>query len=146
MTSLPRLIIALGILDLAYVAWATLDLLSGAGVAGYWQSIVAFGLPYPALQASAVVGVYIAIFICGLGLLLRRPSIALLNYALFPVRVLLALPTIFPLFAVLDGIGFALHPGTAFVLLVLTELARIILVRTWAGSTSAADRPVGAAA
>ena len=89
---------------------------------------------------------YLAIFACGLGLLFQRASLAWLNYVLFPLRVLFVLPTLFPLFAGLSAGGVTLHPGIAFALLAATELLRVILIRRWSRSTSAAARVAGAAA
>ena len=146
MTALERLIVGFGVLDLAYVAWVAAGLLTGLGIGAHWQSILAFGLPYPALQAAAIAGVYFAILACGLGLLLRRPSFAWLSYALFPCRVLFALPTLFPLFVALPAIGASLPTGMVFALLVATELARVIVVRIWSCRAMAAGDLAGAAA
>ena len=146
MAALERLIVGFGVLDLAYVAWVAVGLLTGPGIADHWQSILAFGLPYPALQAAAIAGVYFAILASGLGLLLRRPSFAWLSYALFPCRVLFALPTLFPLFVALHAAGTFLPTGMVFALLVATELARVIVVRIWSRRALAAGGFAGAAA
>lgn len=98
MTSLDRTMIAIGVLDLAYVGWIVLGSLGGSGLPDFWQSFVAFGLPHPSLQVAAIALIYFAILACGLALLFRRAALAWLNYVLFPLRVLLPLPTLFPLF------------------------------------------------
>ena len=146
MTSLQRTVVAIGALDLVYVAWVAMGMLGGSGLASLWQSTVAFGLPHPALQVAGILVIYLAIFVCGLGLLFRRAALAWLNYVLFPLRVFFVLPTLFLLFAGLSASGMTLHPGIAFVFLVVTETLRVTLVLRWSRSTSATIRVVGTAA
>ena len=146
MTSLQRTVVAIGALDLAYVAWVGVGTLGGSGLTSLWQGIIAFGLPRPSLQAAGILVIYLTIFACGLALLFRRAALAWLNYVLFPLRVIFALPTLFPLFAGLSAIGVALHPVIAFALLVVIEALRVILVRRWSRNTSAAGRVTGVAA
>ena len=84
MTSLQRTVVAIGALDVAHVAWVTVGMLGGSGLASLWQSTVAFGLPHPAWQVTGILAIYLAIFACGLGLLFRHAALAWLNYVLFP--------------------------------------------------------------
>lgn len=146
MTTLERTMMALGALDLAYVAWVAFGTFSGSWLPDFWQSTVAFGLPHPFWQVAAIALIYFAIFACGLVLLFRRVALAWLSYVLFPLRVLLVLPTLFPLFVVVAAAGAALHPGIAFALLAGTETIRFILVHRWSRSASAAAKVAGAAA
>ena len=145
-TTLQRTTIACGALDVAYVAWIALGTLSGIGAAGLWQSTVAFGLPYPALQIAGMLVPYIAILICGIALLLQRTSLAWLNYVLFPVRILVAAPTLFPLFVGMAASGVPFHPSIPITILVVTEALRVLLVHRWSRHVSAAAEVAGAAA
>ncbi|HEU0152715.1 MAG TPA: hypothetical protein VFQ84_05150 [Arenimonas sp.] len=129
MRNLDRAVTAIGALDLAHVAWVVAGTLLGAGFSSIWQGISSFGLPLPWLQAAALLAVYLAILACGFSLLLRRTALVWLNYVLFPLRVLFALPTLFPLFIALGRLN--MDPWITFLLLAATETARIILVRKW---------------
>ena len=131
MKSLERIIVSIGALDLAYIAWIAVGTLGGSGLNSVWQSTVAFGLPLPGLQFAAIVAVYLAILVCGFGLVFRCSSIVWLNYLLFPLRVALVLPTLFPFFAAISAGGAKLHPLAVFALLVFSEMLRIIIVHRW---------------
>lgn len=146
MVSLRQTIVAIGALDLAYVVWIALNLLCNSGLAGLWQSTVAFGLPFPELQVAAILAVYLAILVCGLAMLACRFTLAWLNYVLFPLRLLLVIPTLFPLFFSLSASGLVLHPGIAFALLFITEALRLILVYRWSRQSRAGAKAAGAAA
>ena len=142
MKPLDRIIIAIGLLDLAYVAWVAVGVVNGAGATAVWQSVVAFGLPLPSIQVGGILTLYVFITVCGLALVLRRVALAWLNYVLFPLRVLLVLPTLFPLVAVIA----AKSSSIAFVLLALTELIRVVLVYRWSHPSAAKTEPARAAA
>ncbi|MFD0739651.1 hypothetical protein ACFQZQ_10210 [Lysobacter koreensis] len=145
MKSLERIIVVIGALDLAYIAWVLVGTLRGAGFSAIWQSTVAFGLPFPALQVGAVAAIYLAILACGLALLLRRRRLAWLNYWLLPLRVALVLPTLFPLFAAMSAIGIASNPWAVFALLAITELFRVVLVYRWSRAETPVRHAVGSA-
>jgi hypothetical protein len=146
MTSLRRTIVAIGALDLAYVAWSAVGALGGAGLTTLWQSTVAFGLPHASLQVAVILAIYLTILVCGLALLFQRATLAWLNYVLFPLRVLWALPTLFPLFVGLSAMGVTLPPAIALAFLAVTEALRVIIVRKWSRRTTAAGGVAGAAA
>ena len=146
MRPLERTIIAIGALDLAYVVWVALGTTSGSGLTVLWQSTVAFGLPFPSLQVAGILVAYLAIFTCGLAMLFRRAALAWLNYVLFPLRLLLVLPTLFPLFVALSSIGVAFHPGIAFALLAVTETLRVTLVYRWSRHAAAGAKVARTAA
>lgn len=70
---LERTIVAIGTLDLAYVVWVVSGVLRDGGFGLSWNSIVAFGLPYPAMQAAGNV----AAFRCGFNVEIRYLTQAL---------------------------------------------------------------------
>ncbi len=146
MTSLQRSIIAIGALDLGYVAWSALGALGGVAPASLWQSAVAFGLPNASLQVAVILAIYLTILVCGVALLFQRATLAWLNYVLFPLRVLLVLPTLFPLFVGLSAIGVTLPPALVLTFLAVTEALRVIVVRRWSRRTTEAGGVAGAAA
>ena len=135
MRSIERIIVILGVLDLAYVGWVVINTMAGPQFNAAWQSTVTFGLPLPALQSALVFATYLAILICGLSLLLRRTSLVWLNYLLFPLRVIFVLPTAFPLFIGLSAIGIKLHPGVIFALILASEVLRVFIVYRWSRVT-----------
>ena len=131
MKFIERIIVTLGALDLAYVGWVILNTLAGPGFNTAWQSTVTFGLPLPALQFVFVLATYLAIFVCGVNLLLRKSSLVWLNYLLFPLRIIFVLPTFFPLFIGIAALGIKLHPGVIFSLILVTEILRLFWVYSW---------------
>jgi hypothetical protein len=145
-TLLKPAVILVGTLDLAYVAWVVVGSMQGSGLADLWQTALAFGLPHPSLQAAAAVILHVAIVSCGLALIFQRPRLAWLNYVLFPFRVLLVLPTFFPLFWAVSSSASVLPPVIPVAALVLTEAFRVILIYRWSRHASAAVSVAGAAA
>jgi hypothetical protein len=129
MTRLEQAIVAIGALDIAYVSWVAWGVSVGSGAYGFWQSLNSFGLPYPWLQATAVTGVYFAILVVGVLLVLRRDRFSWLNYVLLPIRVLAVLPTLFPVFIALRQLN--IHPVGMLALLAATEVLRALLVYRW---------------
>lgn len=145
MTALQRTVVAIGALDLTHVAWVAWGTLSSTGLLGLWQNIVAFGSPLPVLQFAGILFVYLTILACGLALIFRRSELTWLNYVLFPLRLLLAIPTLFPLFVGLSASGLTLHPSITFVLLFTTEVLRVILVHRWSRHSTAEASVAGVA-
>ncbi len=145
MKSLERIIVGIGGLDLAYIAWVLVGAFRHGGLNAAWQSTVSFGLAFPALQFAAILVVYLAILVCGFSLLLRRARLAWLNYLLFPLRVAFVVPTLFPLFAAFSASGIALPPLAGAALLAITETLRVVLVYRWARIAAPMQRAVGAA-
>jgi hypothetical protein len=130
---IDKTIIAIGVLDVGYVAWIVVRSFSSdtSQFSLLWQSIVAFGLPFPQLQFGAIVFFYASILVCGLALVFRRKKLAWLNYVQFPVRVVLVVPTLYPIFYVLSQLNVELGFLVTILLLSIVELGRVVIVYRW---------------
>ena len=97
---IEKTIIAIGALDIGYIAWIVFNSFTSeqGRLSMLWDSLVAFGLPLPELQFGAIILFYASILICGFALVFRRKQLAWLNYVQFPVRLLLVVPTLYPVF------------------------------------------------
>lgn len=127
-----RIAVALGFVDIGYVAWTIFGTLRiGATPHSMSQNVANFGLPFPSLVVSIVLLVYVLIFACGLALILRRWRFAWLNYVLLPFRVGLVLPTVYPVIALLVAVGVVLPPPATYVAIVVTEVARCVFIYFW---------------
>lgn len=127
-----RIALALGVVDIGYVAWTIFGTVKiGATAHSMSQNVTNVGLPFPGLVAAIVLLVYFLMVACGLALILRRRRLAWLNYALLPFRVVLVLPTLYPVIALLVAIGVVLPPVTTYIVIVGTEIARCVFVYFW---------------
>lgn len=130
---LEKTIIAIGALDIGYIAWIVFNsTASEVGLlAALWAGLVSFGLPFPELQFGVVVVFYASIFVCGVSLVLRRKQLAWLNYANLPFRLLLVVPTLYPVFFILAKLGIELGVVLSMAALGTTELGRVVIVFRW---------------
>lgn len=127
-----RIAIALGVVDIGYVAWTAFGTVKiGATTHSMSQNVINVGLPFPGLVVAIALLVYLLMVACGLALILRRRRFAWLNYALLPFRVVLVLPTLYPVIALLVAIGVVLPPMTTYIVIVATEIARCVFVYFW---------------
>jgi len=127
-----RIALALGVVDIGYVAWTIFGTVKiGATAHSMSRNVASVGLPFPGLVVAVVLLVYLLMVACGLALILRRRRFAWLNYALLPFRVALVLPTLYPVIALLVAIGVVLPPVTTYIVIVATEIARCVFVYFW---------------
>jgi len=133
MKPIEKLIVSIGALDVGYIAWITFNsVISEVGqLSKLWESLVSFGVPYPELQFAAIIALYFSILVCGVSLVLRRKKLAWLNYAQFPVRVLMVVPTLYPVFYLLAQAGIELSFILSVLLLLTFELARVLAIFRW---------------
>jgi len=133
--ALDKIIIAIGALDVGFIIWVVAtDITSVPGqISSLWSSIVSFGLPYPEMQMTAYVVFYLLVLLCGVSLLFKRKKLVWLNYVLFPFRLVLVVPTIYPLFYIFYKAGIELGVIASFVMLLVGEVVRIYVVYKWGG-------------
>jgi len=127
-----KIAVALGFVDMGYVAWTIFGTLR-IGVTPHTmsQNVANFGLPFPSLVVTIVLFVYLLMVACGLALIFRRRRLAWLNYVLLPFRISLVLPTLYPVIALLVAVGVALPPLATYVAMVTTEVARCVFIYFW---------------
>lgn len=123
LTFLEKSIIAIGVLDLLYIAWIILASLFG----------MQGGLNLKELELTTMVFVlfYVSLSIGGWGLLTRNPSSAILNYLHLPFRVLIGVFTFYPLFILIETLGIQLSAGVDLGLVIFTEAFRVAVVKKW---------------
>ena len=127
-----RVAIALGVVDISYVAWTFFGTIRiGATPQSMSQNVTNIGLPFPGLIVAIVFLVYLLMVACGLALIFRRRRLAWLNYVLLPFRVGLVLPTIYPVIALLVAVGVVLPRPAAYVAIVVTEILRCVFIYFW---------------
>lgn len=122
MKVVDKIAVGLGILDIAYVVWISLRIALGGGN---------FGLPFTHFEIVVNVVVYLTIAACGAALVLRYSPLVWLNYCLLPIRIVLVIPTLYPVFGLLAVLGFAISPSVELKILVLSELARCLFILWW---------------
>jgi len=121
-----RIALALGVVDIGYVAWTIFGTVKiGATAHSMSQNVADVGLPFPDFVVAIV---FVA---CGLALILRRRRLAWLNYVLLPFRVGLVLPTLYPVIALLAAIGVVLPSLATYIAIVVTEIARCAFIYFW---------------
>lgn len=130
---IEKTIVAIGALDISYIAWIVFNSLSidQGQLSMLWDSLISFGLPLPELQFGAIIMFYASILICGFALVLRRKQFAWLNYAQFPIRLLLVVPTLYPVFLILAKSGVELSLVLSVALLGIIEVGRVAIVYRW---------------
>lgn len=64
-------------------------------------------------------------------LILRYGPLAWLNYLLLPVRIVLVIPTLYPIFALLAALGCSMSLSIELKVLVLSELAPCLFIFWW---------------
>jgi len=127
-----RIALALGVVDIGYVVWTIFGTVKiGATTHSMSQNVANVGLPFPDLVVAIVFLVYLLMVVCGLALIFRRRRLAWLNYALFPFRVGLVLPTLYPVIALLVAIGVVLPPLATYITIVVTEIGRCVFIYFW---------------
>ena len=80
--SVEETIIAIGALDIGYIGWIAINSITSevGQLTTLWESLIAFGLPYPELQFGFILAFYASILVCGLSLALCYKKLAWLNY------------------------------------------------------------------
>ncbi|WP_158755129.1 hypothetical protein [Dyella sp. S184] len=137
-----RIAIALGALDIGYVAWTIFGTVKiGATAHSMSQNVANVGLPFPDLVVAIVFLVYFLMAACGLALILRRRRLAWLNYVLLPFRLGLVLPTLYPVIALLTAVGMVLPPLATYIVIVVTEIARCVFIYFWQREQSSRSAP-----
>jgi hypothetical protein len=127
-----RVAIALGVVDIGYVAWTIFGTVRiGATAHSMSQNVANLGLPFPGLVVAIVFLVYLLMFACGIALIFRRRRLAWLNYVLLPFRVGLVLPTLYPVIALLVAVGVDLPPLATYIGIVVTEVVRCVFIYFW---------------
>ena len=125
-------------LDIGYILWLAINYFTDPSnkTAGLYDSFISFGLPYPELQFTALLAFYISILICGISLTMGSYKLVWLNYAQFPIRLLLVVPTLYPVFYLLSKAGINLSIILTLSLLLIMELSRIFIIYKWSHITS----------
>ena len=138
MKPIDKIVVAIGVLDIGYVLWLATNYFPDQSnqTAGLYDSLVSFGLPYPELQFLALLAFYASILICGISLTINSYKLVWLNYAQFPIRVLLVAPTLYPVFYLLSKAGIELSIIISLSLLIITESGRIFIIYKWSHITS----------
>lgn len=138
MKPINKIVVAIGVLDIGYILWLATNYFTDPSnqTAGLYDSLVSFGLPYPELQFSALLAFYASILLCGISLTLNSYKLVWLNYAQFPIRVLLVAPTLYPVFYLLSKAGVELNIILSLSLLIGMELGRIYIIYKWSHITS----------
>lgn len=122
---------AIGLLDIIYVLLVAVRPWLGTGFPPLIRPEADYGLPDPQWLLVALLLFYLTVLPCGLGLLLRCRTGAWLNWLLYPLRIVLVMPTLFPVTALLDYMGMA---RSAVIVLLAGESLRIFLVQRWLGT------------
>lgn len=126
------IVAGIGVLDIGYVAWISSNyFLQADSWVSLYESFVSFGLPYPQLQIAALIIFYASILICGICMVFNFNKLLWLNYAQFPIRVLLVIPSFYPAFYLLSITNLISSVVVMFILLVITEIARVLVVYKW---------------
>ena len=133
MKLIDKVIISIGLLDIGYIIWIGFNFITSEteSVAELFQSYVAFGLPFPELQFFVVNMSYLSFLVCGIFLLLRIKKFAWLNYVNMPLRLLIVVPTLYPIFIILSKSSIELGVVFSLILIGVTELARLVIVYRW---------------
>jgi len=122
-----RIAMSVGALDIAYVAWTTFAIARGA----LGLESPNLGAPFSEFEIVVNLCVYLVMAACGAALVQRCHSLSWLNYLLLPVRILLVIPTLYPVFALLTALGVVISIRHELVLLLLSEFVRCIFVFLW---------------
>jgi hypothetical protein len=130
---LDKIIIGIGVLDVSYIAWIVVNSISGepSHLWTLWNSITSYGLPFPALQFGAIIAVYASVLVCGLALIFRNRKLVWLNYVQFPLRLMLVIPSLYPVFYLLGKLGVQLGVGITIAILCIIEMGRVAFVFKW---------------
>jgi hypothetical protein len=136
--AIDKTIIAIGGLDLGYIAWFLWNTFTSETrqLSTVWEGLVTFGLPFPQLQFGAIVLFYVSILVCGLAMVSRCKKLAWLNYAQFPVRLLVVVPTLYPVFFLLSKFNVELSFVATMLVLGIIELGRVAVVYRWCQSAT----------
>ena len=131
---------AIGVLDIGYIAWVARKYLIQSDIqASLYDNFGVFGLPYPQLQIVALLVFYASIFICGACMVFNINKLSWLNYVQFPVRVLLVVPSFYPVFYLLSITNLMPSVVVMFILLVFTEITRLLVVYKWQHITNSSS-------
>ena len=126
-------IIAIGALDVGYIAWIVVNSISSeqSQLSSLWDNLISFGLPYPAIQFSAIITFYASILICGLSLIFRYGKLAWLNYVQLPLRLMMVIPSLYPIFFLLAKLDIELGFVISITILCITEIGRTAIIYRW---------------
>ncbi len=138
MKLIDKVIISIGLLDVGYITWIGFNFITSdtESVAELFQSYVSFGLPFPELQFFVVNMFYLSFLVCGIFLLLRIKKKAWLNYVNMPLRLLIVVPTLYPIFIIFSKSIIELGVVFSLILIGITELARLVIVYRWQHSVT----------
>jgi len=127
-----KVIVCIGVLDVASVLWAVIGaFMGGSGITMALSNLRQWGLPLPILLGIFGLLAYALILVCGVLLVLRQPKFSWLNYVLFPLRLAFFLPTLFPIFLLGGRLGLGMHPIVSISILVATEIACCVFIYFW---------------
>ena len=128
---MDRIALTLGVLDVVIVVWSLFSLLVLVGWYQLWLNHINFGSAYPKVWAGLEVMAGALILVPGVIMLLRKKSLAWVNYLFAPLRLVFLAPTVFPLYVLLGSLGIRLPIVLAIGLTVSAEVARCYFVYLW---------------
>lgn len=133
LSGLEKTIVAIGALDVIYIAWILLSSvlnLDGA-LPDIWRNLQTSDVQSPLIMMSAIMLFNSSLFICGAAMLIRNKNFILLNYLHLPFRLLMGVPTLYPLFAVISWLNIELSGISILVSMLFMETFRVALVKKW---------------
>jgi len=133
LSGLEKTIVAIGVLDVAYIVWVVLSSilnLPGA-LPEIWQNLHASEAQSPMVMMLAIILFNMSLFICGAAMLIRNKNFVLLNYLHLPFRLLMGVPTLYPLFAVISWLNIELSATAILASMLFMEAFRVALVKKW---------------
>lgn len=138
--AMDRVAWTLGVPGVLIVVWSLFSLLVLVGWHQLWLNHISFGSPYPMAWAALDVMAAALILVPGVTMLLRKKSLAWVNYLFAPLRLVLLAPTVFPLLVLLGSLGIRLPVVLTIGLVVAVEVARCCFVHTWIRQASSPGR------
>ena len=133
LNSLEKPIIALGILDITFILWVLYDQATNEinQFSQVWENLISFGLPFPMIQFSMILLFYVSIFVSGISLVIRNANLVWINYFQFPFRIVLVVPTLYPIFYLFSQLNIDIGVFSAFIIISFFEIGRVVFVFKW---------------
>lgn len=120
--------------------WSLFSLLVLVGWYQLWLNHINFGSAHPKVWAGLEVMASALILVLGVIMLLRKKSLAWVNYVFAPLRLVFLPPTVIPLSILLGSLGIRLPIVLAIGLTVAVEVARCYFVYIWTRRPEAPGR------